>query len=74
MNKTQQIILTALRRGVLEIRMYSVISGSERKRVNSLADLIHNLPALLEHPERFDVQRFADEVALYKEKFKNSLL
>ena len=58
--------LELLRRGLLEIRTLSSETLNHNKRINHLANILHNIPAGIEDPELLDENKLQEEVLRYQ--------
>lgn len=71
----KQFLLSSLYHGILEIRMASQRkSETDFARINSLAELLHNLPGFVDRPNECDFDRVVYEIEEHKKNFKASLL
>jgi len=67
----KEILIEILHRGLLEIRLLSSTSNRcSCKRINALANILHNLPKGLEDVRSFDMNLLKKELGKYGKDFE----
>lgn len=70
----KKLLLEILRLGLLEIRLIASNAGDQDcKRINVLANILHNVPRFILNDEGFDFELLNDELRKYQNCYKGGL-
>lgn len=66
-------LLEILRLGILEIRILSASGDDNKKRINQLSNILHNIPSALSDDVNFDYDFLNKELENYKDIYTDTL-
>lgn len=66
-------LISILRDGILEIRILSAREEVDRRRINIMSNILHNIPTALNDDKDFDYDFLNKEIENYKDVYTDSL-